>query len=384
MAEPWGADAELAERRLAYEEAVAALEAAGTRAQDFRIPHRNAPQAYADLIDADQRAERLRRSYNYAVDKHPAHQFRQILADADGVTAPQLSRWQWFAQNPGFFTATPKTDEERDDDARAAYILKRVHEASNAAPAYDPFSWGNYQGALSEVLGQAQVEAADLYGVPGTELTGNPTLRGNLESPYKHRKGFRDEAGNLLPWYDKESGHYPLLGEAAGTGAQAYFLGKFPAAALGFNAMGSGHNTAIPVAQQLSRGELGGAIDALASGPLSLLNPDYAAGRRDGPYDWRPGSPAEFVHAADTLADILPWVVATPRMRRRAPAAGAEGRVRSLLGDDLSAWQRQHRDAYHAAAKRHHPDYGGSGEAQRALNEAWRTGDTEALLRYAR
>lgn len=381
MAEEFGPDAELLRRQQLHEAAMRRLREADLAAQRFRVPYLAASESsrVRDRVEEEhaaalEAARRSARYYSDGVEEHPANQYVKILADSQGVKAPELSRWQWFAKNPGFLTASPRTDDERTANARLEFILRRVHEAQRGENPHDPMSWANYRGPLADAMAKHSVMAA--------QADGDAAMLEDLQSPYTHRKLFRSEDGSALPWYDKESGHYPVMAEAAQLGATAYGYGKWLKPIMAFNAMATAHNTAIPASQELFGGRVGGAVDVLARYPLGVLNPEYSAGRKGGDYDWRAGVPAEFAVAADTLAETAPWFVATPRLGRpRIPALAGEVKSwRDLRAVDLDDLRRLHQQA----AQRHHPDRGGDPAVMRRLNELYESGDVGGLRSFAR
>ena len=368
MAEPFGPDAELHARRASYDAAMKRLNAAKEqygRAESFRGTQAGG-RAEGELREAEAAVQTAASHYNRGLEQHPENQYRQIMDAAAQVKAPQLSDWDWFRQNPGFLTAQPLPEDERAKNARLDFILRRVHEAQQGQNPHDPMSWANYSGPLAGDMGEFTVAAAEAHG--GQGLPGNPAYLESLRSPYRHRKAFRDEQGRPLPWYDKESGHYPLMAEGAQLGATALFYGKLPRATLGFNVLSTAHNSAIPVLQHAYQGRAGEALDALARSHAGVLNRDYAPGRPGGPHDWRPGVPSELATAADVLAQTVPMFVGFPGRR------ASEQQIRQLVDPDAL------KAAYQKAAWRYHPDYGGSDEAMQFLNAARDGGDLAAIL----
>lgn len=373
MAEPFGPDEELRARRAAYDAAMKRLNAAKEQygqAEGFRGTQAG-DRAESELRAAEDSVRSTAEHYNRGLEQHPENQYRQILDEAAKVKAPQLSDWDWFRQNPGFLTAEPLSEDERSANARLDFILRRVHEAQQGQSPHDPMSWANYRGPLSGAMDDFTVASAEAYGWQG--LPGDPSYLEKLRSPYRHRAPFQDEQGHTLPWYDKESGHYPLMADAAQLGATAAVFSKWPKPILAFNALSTAHNTAIPVYQRLAEGRMADAADSLARAPLGVLNPAYSAGREGGPHDWRVGVPSELSSSIDVLAETVPWFVGVPR--RRALPAGQ--RIRSLA--DPGALNA----AYRQAAWRLHPDYGGSTEAMQLLNAARDRGDIGAIIRMS-
>lgn len=396
MAEVFGPDQELAsraERLRRAQEALAKIRRSEPQLRkDLELPVIGPlfPGQYVALAQADsdsyynspeaRAVEFAEKSFEQGVEDHPANQYRRIMEDAQGVKAPELSDWDWFRQNPGFMTAKPRTDEERLQNARLDFILRRVHEAQQGRGAYDPMSWANYNGPESERMDSLAAMAAEAYGVGGQ--AGNHAILEKLRSPYTHRQVFQDERGDMLPWYDRESGHYPIMAEGAGLGASAFAHAKWLKPILAVNAMATAHNAAIPASQQLYGGNVGGAMDVLARAPLGVLNPEYAPGRPGGAYDWRPGVPSELVTGADTAAEILPWLVATPRFgRSRIPQLARQVKRWS----DLSAAElAEARKVHGALSRKYHPDLiGGDGAIQRRLNDLFESGDLPGLRSFA-
>lgn len=388
MAEEFGPDAEVLRRRQLHEAAMRRLKEADEAAQRFRPPYLDAGRTgpLRDRVEAEhaaayEAAQRSARYYNDGVEEHPENQYLKILADSQSVKAPELSDWQWFSKNPGFLTASPRTDDERTANARLEFILRRVHEAQRDENPHDPMSWASYRGPLAGPMTEHSVLAL--------RAAQDAAFLENLQSPYTHRKLFRTEEGEPLPWYDKESGHYPAMAEAAQLAATVYGYGKWFKPIMAFNAMATAHNTAIPATQELFGGRPGAALDVLARYPLGVLNPEYSAGRKGGPYDWRGGGvPAEFAVAADTLAETVPWFWA-PRLRgrQRIPALAKEVKSwRDLSAADAAEANRIRR----SFLMRYHPDHARSNpgvaddSVMRRLNELVDTGDLAGLRAFAR
>ena len=370
MADYFGPDAEIASRQSAYEEAMRkwrAAEAERLRAFHYAgdqhsLPKQRASEAEQSAMERAQRAGGYLRS---GLEQHPAAEFDSILSEAEGVRAPELSGFQWWQQNPSVLSAEPLSRSERDEKARLDFILRRVHEASNARGQSDPMAWGNYSGPMAGRMRDMEVMAADAYGVPGTDLGGNAGLRNYLQSPYKYRGYFRDEMGNALPWKDEETGHMPLLADA-GAAAATVLMGP---QVLPYRAVASAHNTALPFIRKTMEGDFGAAADIAARSPLAALNPALSPGRKGGDYDWRAGVPSEVANALDVTGEhVLPWFVGFPRMPLQRPQLAAAG--------DAETLRRQ-------LARRYHPDLGGSAEAMRRVNTAADAGDIRALLRMA-
>jgi hypothetical protein len=103
--------------------------------------------------------------------------------------------------------------------------------------------------------------------------------------------------------------------------------------------------------------------------------------------DWRqyvrPGEAAA-MDTATTIPFYFTRGLYPSRGVRGLPAMGAEERIRGLQGDSLRHWQEQHAALLRRAARRHHPDVGGSTESMKRVNEAFSAGDAEALIDLAR
>lgn len=378
MAE-FGPDAELAARLQAMEESMAKLEQAGRPLQRFRVPYRAAAEQSrarsrleAEYADAAERAERARDSYVRGVEQHPAAQYRQILEEADGVKAPELSGWEWFKQNPSLLEAVPKTDKERTQDARTAFILRRVGDAA-AKSVGGPFAWSGYGGPGSDAI-QAATEAAGAY-------ASGPRVRVAMESPYHYQPySLLDDNGEMLPVMGD-----PVYPEAYGdslTGspladrvlANAYR----PVSAL-WGGAGRFHDNFVSGGAAVSEGRLSDAAKAFGYAVPNLVSPSFHVGGPGMEDDWRgyvkPGEAA----AMDLAADVPWWFtrgVYRSRPGRGLTVAGAEDRIRQYRDELLGPLMRK-------AAQRHHPDVGGSLDAMKRVNEAFATGDVDTLRRMA-
>lgn len=152
------ADLALEEAAARLAERNAALESATSDYQRYaeRYPDRK-QQLYDAMLAAQEQARRAHMSAQSAHGRHPATVYQGIMADAEGVKAPELSTWQWFAQNPGLLSSVPKTPERRDKDARGDYILTRLAEA--AGKAEYPYSFYD-EPALAEPAIQASQYAS--------------------------------------------------------------------------------------------------------------------------------------------------------------------------------------------------------------------------------
>lgn len=361
MAE-FGPDAELERRRAEYESAqqqLSELVAEASAHGPTATPDKQSAMRQA-IDQARERAERLRQAYSYGASRHPASQFQEILREADGVKAPKLSMWDWVRQNPSVLEAVPLTGEQRDANARLSHILKRVHEAANAGTPQDPFHWSNYRGPLAKDMAEMETMAAEAYGVPGTEFSGYPERRRQLESPYQYRQWNRDEYGQLLPVEQQAQEALRPLG-AVWSGASRF------------------HDNFASGGAAAAEGRLGDAAKAFAYAVPNLVSPAFHVGGPGMESDWRQYVSGSEAAALDTAADIPLWLFRgfMPRKAGRGLSAlGAEDRIRQYRDELLGPLLKQ-------AARKHHPDVGGSVEAMKRANAAFDAGDVEALRQMA-
>jgi len=70
------------------------------------------------------------------IERDPAGYTRALIAEAHSFTGEDLQQKPWYQrwyENPGFLSAVPKTEREKLDDARQAYVLKNL--TGNVPPA---------------------------------------------------------------------------------------------------------------------------------------------------------------------------------------------------------------------------------------------------------
>lgn len=361
MAE-FGPDAELDRRRAEYDAARSSYESLLQESQAYgekASPAKRAAMQRA-VTEAAERAERLRQSYNYGASKHPAGQFQQILSEADGVAAPKLTTWDWVRKNPSPLEAVPLTEDQRRANARLSHILKRVHEAANAGSPQDPFHWGNYRGPMSGDMAEMETMAAEAYGVPGTDMKGYPEFRRQLESPYQYRPWNRDQYGQVLPLEGQAMEAFrPLSAVWSGV---SRFKDNFAAGGAA-----------------LSEGRPGDAAKAFAYAVPNLISPAFHVGGEGMDTDWREYVEPGEATAMDMAAEVPLWMFRGlyPRRPGRGLASiGTEDRIRQYRDELLGPLLRQ-------AARKHHPDVGGSAEAMKRANAAFDAGDVETLRQMA-
>lgn len=385
MAEPWGAGAELAERERAFRRAAEVMEAARARALESRRPRPGLTDELASQQDeaesqvraAEAPARTAALAYEHAYQSHPATQYRQILAEAGEVQAPKMSGWQWFAQNPSLLEAVPLSDEARREQARLSHVLKRVHEASNARPPHDPFSWGNYQGPESQHMAALQALAAEHFGVPGTEFTGNPERRRQLDSPYHYRPFNRDEDGDLLPMPGSDTWHRQA--SESGSLPEDQLLEAFRPLSAAWGGVSRWKDNFASGGAALAEGRLGDAAKGFGYAIPNLVSPSFHRGAAGADGDWRGYLEPREAAALDVAAE-LPLLFSRGLYRGRpgtgVAALGAEDRIRQYRDELLGT-------LYRRAARRHHPDVGGSVDTMKQINEAASAGDLESLRRFA-
>ena len=362
MAEGFGPDEELLSRRQAYDAAMQRLEAAreqSTRAAGFGDTHAGRRVA-GELQAAEAAARAAAAYYNSGVDQHPENQYRRILEESEGVKAPEISTFGWIAQNPSVLEAVPLSDQQRADNARLAHVLKRVHEASNARGPSDPFSWSNYRGPMSEGMAEMETQAAELYGIPGTGFSGYAEKRRQLESPYQYRQFGKDEYGQPLPM--------------AGQVMEALR----PLSAL-YGGLSRFKDNFISGGAALSEGRVGDAAEAFAYAVPNLVSPVFHRGGEGMESDWRDYLSGRESAAIDLAADVPLFFtrgVFPARAGRGVSVLRAEDRIRQYRDEMLRPLLQQ-------AARRHHPDVGGSVEAMKRANAAFDAGDVETLRQMA-
>lgn len=354
--EPWGPNAEVRSRSEAYADARRRLTGASHNAE--RALAESAGEQVMARIAAEERAAMdaayaAQKDLDYAVQSHPQQRFAKILDESERVNAPKLSYWQWFQQNPSLLTAVPKTDVQRTEDARVAFILRRIKEEQGKFDPGSPFEWDAARDDTKDYYTRASA------GVSDAELQG-------MDSPYVYRAPFSDGAGGYAPLYDRETGHYPAALDAASIGAAAV-------APLSYVAYPAAENIVSPLVgagNQLARGNLTAAGEIASRLPLAALNPAYDRAAEGSEYDWRGA-------AGPGLSKWLPRAAMAASFLAKPPRLPVADRIRRVSPQAIKA-------AHRAASLRHHPDRGGSLEVMKRINEAASMNDIETLLRYAR
>ena len=70
------------------------------------------------------------------IERDPAGYARALIDEAHSFTGDDLQQKPWYQrwyENPGFLSAVPKTEREKLDDAKQAYVLKNL--TGNVPPA---------------------------------------------------------------------------------------------------------------------------------------------------------------------------------------------------------------------------------------------------------
>jgi hypothetical protein len=372
-------DSELWVRQQNLEAALDRLQAAEAKARQFQVPYRLASQSgpARDRIEREYRearesAQRSRQYYLSGVDQHPLNQYIDITESANDITAPDLSWWEWFRDNPSILTARPKTDEERTQQARTDFILRKV-QAAQGRNASDPMAWSNYSGPGSQAM-RADMEMASQYAK-------NPLAKQAMASPY-HYEPFTllGEDGKVLPILPGEG--YPSLPGESLTGSPLgdRLIGN---AVAPLGAMWGGvsrfHDNFLAGGAAASEGRVGDAAGAFATAIPNLVSPIFHRGGPGMKDDWRQYTTPQGAFAIDMAAEIPLWMTRgiLPRRPGRGLARiGTEDRIRSMRDELLQPLRRR-------AAQRHHPDVGGSVEAMKRVNAAFDAGDVETLRRMA-
>jgi hypothetical protein len=373
-------EAELWVRQQNMEGALDGLRQAEAEARQFRVPYRRAaepPSLARDRVEKEYReafgrAQRARQYYLSGVEQHPANQYIDITEQASKITAPEMSWWQWFRDNPSILTARPKTDEERTEQARRDFVLRKVQEAQKR-DASDPLSWSNYSGPGAEAM-RADMEMASQY-------ANNPLVQQAMASPY-HYEPFTllGEDGKVLPIMPDPA--YPSLPGESLTGSPLgdRLVGNAlrPLAAL-WGGVGRFHDNFLAGGAAASEGRVGDAAGAFAAAIPNLASPIFHRGGPGMADDWRQYVRPREAFAIDMAAEIPLWMTrgVLPRRPGRGLATlGPEDGIRRLQKELLQPLRRR-------AAQRHHPDVGGSVEAMKKVNAAFDAGDMETLRRMA-
>ena len=374
MAEGFGPDEELRARRAAYDAAVKRLDAAKEQygqAEGFRGTQAGG-RVEGELRAAEDAVRSAAEHYNRGLEQHPANQYRQILEEAESITAPELSSWQWFKQNPGMLEAVPKSDDERAQAARAQFILQRVQSALGR-DAGGPFSWATYSGPGADAI-RADSEAARAYAA-------SPSMRQAMASPYHYQPyTLLDERGEMLPLmedsvYPKQYGEEltgsPLVDRVLGNAYR-------PLAAL-WGGTGRFHDNFASGGAALSEGRLGDAAKSFAYAVPNLISPAFHRGGPGMQDDWRGYVGERAASAMDSAATLPFWFTRglyASRPGGGVSVLGSENRIRQYRDELLGPLLKQ-------AARRHHPDVGGSVEAMKRANAAFDAGDVETLRQMA-
>ena len=362
MAEPFGPDAELESRAERLRQARLALSKIRRPEWELRedlglpygplLPGQDVAvaqadsQAYYNSPEA-RAAEFAEKSLEQGVEDHPRTILASALAGAEKVRVPELSGFQLAYANPSLLTAVPRSDEERLANARQMYILDRIRPHAQRHPPSSPLAIDNYYGPGREILADAMVD--DKY------FQDNPAVRKMLESPYEYvPDGYSPEMEKLSP----EQRIMDPLNRATDTvyGGLYRFKDNFLAGG-----------------RDLARGQFGAAAKDFAYAVPNLVSPVFHRGSEGSEQDWRPD--AGPMAGAIDLAGELPFFFYRGVMPKRALPAGE--RIRQLVDPDvLNA-------AYRSAARRHHPDVGGSTEAMQLLNRLRDMGDVRGIARMA-
>lgn len=298
-------------------------------------------------------AEYAEKRYLKDLEDHPANLYASILQGVQSVRAPRLSRYEKFRENPSLLTAVPRTDEERDQNARLLYVLDRVREHTSRHPSGSPLAIEHYRGPGADYLSEAMTEDA--------ARQRNPAMQGFLESPYTY----------IPPGYGPDM--EPLPEESLYTDT----LNRVVSAPWG--AAGRFHDNFLSFGAAVSEGRGYDAAKSFAYAVPNLLSPAFHRGGPGMEDDWRSYVSPREAAAIDTAADLPWWFfrgIIPGRRGRGLARLGAEDRIRSVRNELLEPLRRK-------AAWRHHPDRGGSTEAMQRVNAAFDAGDVETLSRMA-
>lgn len=360
------ADEELARRELALKSAIAASQSRLADSGRSGLTESQKERTSAALAEALQQEQRAAESLRHGRDQHPGNRLNKILQEAKGVRAPAMSSVDWWRQNPSILTAVPRSQEERDERERTAYILRRIHEES--ADSGGPLSWNNYR--FSQGVSDLEVEAARGLGVHGVPGSGNAAAVRSWTAPYKYRPWFQTEDGEWLQYYDKDSGAYPILDDVAALGATAAGSYAFPSWPLYAGAYRAADNF-VDAGDKLARGRVGEAAKSAAYAIPGIVSPSFHVAGPGMEGDWR--------------QKAGPWIAGTADLAMEAAMLAAAPRLRRLpqSTDKIRQLQGELRDAYHRASRVAHPDVGGSEPLQQLVNRAFESGDRAMLERIA-
>ena len=303
-------------------------------------------QAYYGSPEAGA-VEFAEKSLEQGVEDHPRSLLASALAGAEQVRVPELSGFQRLYANPSLLTAVTRSDDERLANARQMYILDKIRPHTQRHPPGSPLAIDNYYGPGKDILADAMVE--DRY------FQENPAVRKMMESPYEYvPEGYSPEMEKLSP------GQLVTDPLNRATGAMYGGLHRFKDNFLAFG-------------RDLAKGRGGSAAKDFVYAVPNLVSPVFHRGGEGSEQDWRPD--AGPMAGAIDLAGELPFLFYRGVMPNRALSAGA--RIRQLADPDaLNA-------AYKSAARRHHPDVGGTTEAMQALNRLRDMGDVQGIARMA-
>jgi len=362
MAEPFGPDAELEARAERLRQARLALAKSRRTEPQLRkglgLPYGPlSPEQSLAVSEADSQSyhgspearavEFAQKSLDQGFEDHPQNLLASAMAGAKKVSVPQLSGFQWAYANPSLLTAVPRSDDDRMANARQMYILDKIRPHTQRHPSGSPLAIDNYHGPGSDILQEAMV--SDMY------FQQNPDIRKMLESPYKYvPEGYTPEMEKLSP--------EQLITEPLNRATSALYGGleRFSDNYLAFG-------------RDMARGQGGSAFKDFAYAIPNLVSPVFHRGGPGSDQDWRPdaGSMALPIEAAGQL----PFLFYRGVMPKRALPAGE--RIRQLVDPEvLNA-------AYRSAARRHHPDVGGTTEAMQILNRLRDMGDVQGIARMA-
>jgi|688.fasta_scaffold00668_80 hypothetical protein len=303
-------------------------------------------QAYYGSPEAGA-VEFAEKSLEQGVEDHPQNLLASAMAGAEKVRVPELSGFQWAYANPSLLTAVPRSDDDRLANARQMYILDKIRPHTQRHPPGSPLAIDNYYGPGKDILADAMVE--DRY------FQENPAIRKMLASPYEYvPDGYSPEMEKLSP--------EQLITDPLNRATSAVYggLSRFSDNYLAFG-------------RDMARGQGGSAFKDFVYGIPNLVSPVFHRGGPGSEQDWRPD--AGSMAAPIEVAGQLPFLFYRGVMPKRALPAGE--RIRQLVDPDvLNA-------AYRSAARRHHPDVGGTTEAMQMLNRLRDMGDVQGIARMA-
>ena len=365
------ADEELQAREDAYGRALDRFQAAKAKVEAIPESYRQSSEAAALKDDLSRAQDAAQRAYEYlqsGEQQHPSNQAAAIYLEAEGLEPPQLSAWQWYKQNPNLLEAVPKTDAERKAGLRQDFILRRVQEAAGKSEG-TPFSWSNASGEdIRQLAESARRYAEDAVG------------QQQMASPYLYEPySLTDETGEPLPLV-RTSGYPDLTSLSTGSPRADRVLYNMARPGLAvYRGLDRWKNNFLAGGAALSEGRIGDAAKSFAYAIPNLVSPAFEVGGEDRPQDWRTYMTPEEAGWTEFALDLPFWLEGRNAFLRRpgkslAPLGSSP---RSRIQDELL------RPLQRRAAKRHHPDVGGSEEMMRRVNEAFDRGDIDALRRLA-